>query len=365
MATTKKTRMAGALAGAMAALALLPGQSLAAPRVHPAFATQAMWIWELPETEQGSLQRIIARARAHRIGAVYIKAADAGNRWSQFSPAVVARLKAAGLRVCAWQFVYGTRPVAEAAAGAAARRNGAECLIIDAESAYEGKYRSAATYMRELRSRVGSSYPLGFTSFPYVSYHSTLPYSVFLGSRGAQVNMPQVYWRDIGTTVTTAMTRTWRENRIYGRPIVPIGQTYQSAPTADIRRFRAFARAWSAPGYSWWVWNTTSAGQWNALASSSVPSIEPGDPGWPVLARGAQGDPVRQGQRLLIAAGYEAVEANGIFGSVTAASVRAFQQSRDIPVTGSLNAATWPALMKSAAARMTRAHRAAAATRSR
>ncbi|MFM8883639.1 MAG: peptidoglycan-binding domain-containing protein [Solirubrobacterales bacterium] len=349
---------------ALAGTAALGARPAAAASVHPAFATQAMWIWQLPKTEGGSLDRVIAKAKANRIGAVYVKSADAGNRWSQFTPAAVARLKAAGLRVCGWQFVYGNKPVAEAAAGAAARTAGAECLIIDAEGAYEGKYNAAASYMKELRRRVGNSYPLGFTSFPYVSFHTGLPYSVFLGSRGAQVNMPQVYWRDIGTTVTTAMTRTWRENRIYGRPIVPIGQTYQSAPVSDIARFRAFARAWDAPGYSWWEWSTTSPRQWAALANRNVSRINPGDPGWPVLARGAKGDPVRQGQRLLVASGYKDVKANGIFGNVTAASVKAFQESRRIPVTGSLDAATWPALMKVAGARITERHRAAAARRS-
>jgi hypothetical protein len=339
---------------ASAALLGLQAQPASSARVHPAFATQAMWIWQLPRTEGGSVDRIIARARANRIGAVYIKSADAGNRWSQFSAAAVSQLKAAGLRVCGWQFVYGNRPLSEAAAGAAAKAAGAECLIIDAESAYKGKYKAATSYMKELRRRVGSSYPLGFTSFPYVSFHTTVPYSVFLGARGAQVNMPQVYWRDIGTSVSTAMTRTWRENRIYGRPIVPIGQTYQKAPISDIARFRAYARAWDAPGYSWWEWSTTSSRQWAALAKRKVSRINPGDPGWPVLGRGAKGDPVRQGQRLLIAAGYGAVKANGIFGDATAGAVRSLQESRSLPVTGTLDAATWPALIRVAAARITK-----------
>ena len=346
------------------ALLGLHAQPASSANVHPAFATQAMWIWQLPKTEGGSVERIIARAKANRIGAVYIKSADAGNRWSQFSAAAVSQLKAAGLRVCGWQFVYGNRPLSEAAAGAAAKAAGAECLIIDAESAYKGKYAAATSYMKELRRRVGNSYPLGFTSFPYVSFHTTVPYSVFLGAKGAQVNMPQVYWRDIGTSVTTAMTRTWRENRIYGRPIVPIGQTYQSAPVSDIARFRAFARAWDAPGYSWWEWSTTSTRQWAALANRNVSRINPGDPGWPVLGRGAKGDPVRQGQRLLISAGYGAVKANGIFGDATAAAVRSLQESRRIPVTGTLDAATWPVLIKVAAARITERRLASVARRS-
>ena len=355
MMTHASTKTAFGLAAAFAACLVAAAWAPAArAEVHPAFSTQAMWIWQLPKTEGGSLARIIAKAKANRIGAVYIKSADAGNPWSQFTPSAVSQLKAAGLRVCGWQFVYGSRPTAEAAAGARARSAGAECLIIDAESAYEGRYRSATTYMKELRRRVGPSFALGFTSFPYVSFHSSLPYSVFLGSGGAQVNMPQVYWRDIGTTVTTAMNRTWRENRIYGRPIVPIGQTYQGAPVADIARFRAMARAWRAPGYSWWEWSTTSPRQWAALATDRVSRLTPADPGWPQLQRGSRGDPVVQAQQLLVAAGYDTVKANGIFGDRTAAAVKAVQEGRELAPTGVLDGASWPILLRKAGAKIAR-----------
>ena len=348
-------RNTGLALGLAALLALLAtgAPAGASARVSPAFSTQAMWIWQLPKTEGGSLDRIIARARANNIGAVYVKSADAGNRWSQFSASVVKRLRKAGLRVCGWQFVYGASPTAEARAGAGAKAAGAECLIIDAESSYEGRYRSASTYMKQLRRLVGSSYPLGFTSFPYVDYHPSLPYSVFLGSGGAQVNMPQVYWRDIGTSVTTAMRHTWQQNRIYGRPIHPIGQTYQQAPVKDIARFRAMAAAWEAPGYSWWEWSTTSTRQWAALAGRTVPKATLSDPGWPTLRSGSRGDPVVQAQRLLVAAGYDSVKPTGSYGAATVSAVRSLQARRGVRVDGVLGASTWPGLLKAAASRIT------------
>ena len=90
----------------------------------------------------------------------------------------------AGLRVCAWQFVYGADPVAEAAPGARAVAAGADCLVIDAETAYEGATRRrSATSPRCARS-IGAGYPLGLTSFPYVDYHPRFPYSVFLAPGG-------------------------------------------------------------------------------------------------------------------------------------------------------------------------------------
>ncbi|HEX6389700.1 MAG TPA: hypothetical protein VFZ89_09640, partial [Solirubrobacteraceae bacterium] len=90
-----------------------------------AFAGHGMWIWELPRTEGGDLAKIIARARATGVQTLYIKAADGANTWAQFTPALIAALHDAGLRVCAWQFVYGAEPTAEANAAITAIRRGA------------------------------------------------------------------------------------------------------------------------------------------------------------------------------------------------------------------------------------------------
>ena len=66
--------------------------------------------------------------------------------------------------------------------------------MIDAESSYEGRYRQAYRYIHKLRRLVGAGFPLGLSSFPYADYHPTFPYSVFLGTGGAQYNLPQIYW---------------------------------------------------------------------------------------------------------------------------------------------------------------------------
>ena len=63
----------------------------------------------------------------------------------------MSTLHAHGLRVCAWQYVYGNHPITEAYVGAAAVKAGANCLVIDAESEYEGKYVSAQAYITRLR----------------------------------------------------------------------------------------------------------------------------------------------------------------------------------------------------------------------
>ena len=107
----------------------------------------------------GNLASIIADA--HRYGSrhVMIKSSDGTDMWSQFTPQLVSALHAGGIKVCAWQYVYGNHPVTEAYMGAAAVHDGADCLMIDAETEYEGRYVSAQTYMQRLRTLIGAQLP--------------------------------------------------------------------------------------------------------------------------------------------------------------------------------------------------------------
>ena len=145
------------------------------------FEGQGMWIWYVSQSDGGNLTSIIAQAKAADVSTLFIKSSDGStNYWSQFSPELVATLHANGLHICAWQYVYGTNPAGEAELGARAVQAGADCLVIDAESEYEGKYGAAQTYIADLRAKIGAAYPLGLASFPYVYYHTSFPYSVFL-----------------------------------------------------------------------------------------------------------------------------------------------------------------------------------------
>ena len=85
---------------------------------------------------------------------------------------------------------------------------------------------------------------------------------MFLGPGGAQANLPQVYWRDIGGTVDAVSGRTLAHNRIYGVPIAPLGQSYQDPPAEELARFRALWAAYGSAGLSWWSWQHTTEAGW-------------------------------------------------------------------------------------------------------
>lgn len=324
------------------------GARVQAPSGTPsgtAFDGDGMWIWQTWRSEGGSIAAIARRAKAAGVETVFIKSSDGASMWKQFTPQLVAALKARGLAVCAWPYVYGKNPVAEARNSVRAVQRGADCLAIDAEGEYEGRYRSARTYIRLLRQGVGARYPVSLAGLPYVDYHGAFPYSVFLGPGGAQFNQPQMYWKAIGVSVGRVYDHTYRWNRIYQRPIVPLGQTWMSPSTSELVRFRSLARAFGAPGLSWWDWQETGASGWRALAAPLPAAPQPGDPGWPPLRRGSRGDFVVWLQQHLERAG-ASVAQDGVYGARTSTAVRTFQLSRGLTPTGIMGAATWRALLR-------------------
>lgn len=280
-----------------------------------------------------------------------IKAGDGSGTWSQFNSSLVSTLHAQGLSVCAWQYVYGTHPILEAEVGATAVKAGADCLLIDAESEYEGKYVQAQQYIKKLRALIGPSVPVGLASFPYVDYHPGLPYSVFMEPGGAQYNVPQMYWPDIQTSVDAVYAHTFKYNLPYQRPIEPLGEVAGNPPPQQVLRFRQLSRAYGADNVSWWDWQEASARDWRALsrpigslagyrASVTLPTLS-------VRGHGglSSGDLVVWAQEHLYTAG-QTLTIDGGFGAQTKRAVAHFQSTHGLPVTGIIDTATWHALLR-------------------
>jgi peptidoglycan hydrolase-like protein with peptidoglycan-binding domain len=334
-----------------------------APRqaVSP-FAERGMWIWLLAQTDGGNLASIIADAHSYGIQTLIIKSGDGTGRWSQFNPQLVSVLHTNHLRVCAWQYVYGSSPAVEARVGAAAVRAGADCLVIDAEAEYQGKYVQAQTYISDLRSIIGANFPVALAGYPYIDFHPSFPYSVFLGPGGAQYNMPQMYWRDIGATTDAVFAHTYSYNRIYGRPIAALGQVYDSPPAHQILHFRQLSRVYGAPGVTWWDWQEATPGEWQAL-SRPVGSLADYTPytAMATISKGAVGDLVVWAQEHLISAGVP-LGVDGGFGKITQAAVEQFQLAHGLSVDGVIGPATWQALLRYRPARISWAVKSGRAT---
>ncbi len=332
------------------ALCAAAATNASAARLDPIPASQpsvfdgtVMWAWVLSKTSGGNLDKIASQARKAGVKTIIFKAADAGNEWPQYSRALIDGLHQRGIKVCGYHFVYGRIALTEAKLSARIARKG-DCLLIDAEGQYEGRYTAAQQYMTALRNRIGDDYPVGLAPFPYIHFHGAFPYSVFLGPRGAQFDLPQMYWRDIGTTVDQVFASTYLYHRLYKRAVYPLGQAYYGPPNSEVARFRQLAQAYGATGVSWWVWqfagpNFKAIGQQLGPAKNAQVKDR-----WPTLRRTFKGDYVLWAQQHLIAAG-QAVKADGIYSTAMVSAVEAFQGQNGLPVTGAIDSATWRALL--------------------
>jgi hypothetical protein len=306
-----------------------------------------MWIWVLAASDGGNLNAIIATAKQLGIRTLFIKSSDGTSAWPQFNSRLVARLHAAHMYACAWQYVYGQHPILEAQAGAAAARDGADCLVIDAEVQYQGLYVQAQRYITKLRSLVGARFPVALSGFPWVDFHPSFPYSVFFGPGGAQYNTPQMYWKDIGTTVRNVYSHTYTYNELYRRPIDPLGQLFDAPPASQVLAFRAISRAYHAGGVSWWDWQSATPAELVQTAQrvgrllGFIPQTTVAS-----IGRGAVGDVVVLAQEHLLAAGYP-VTIDGAFGRQTQSAVARFQRAHRLRATGVLTPYTWAALLTS------------------
>ena len=219
-----------------------------------------MWIWYVSKSNGGNVA-VDRRpgARGRRDARVFIKSSDgSSNYWSQFSPQLVAELHANGLKVVRLAVRLRHEPGRRGGLGAQAAANGADCLVIDAESEYEGHYAAAQTYISDLRAKVGPAYPLALATFPYVSYHPSLP---LLGVPRARAARSTTRRRCTGRTSacrstrstptpTSATASTAARSSRSGRPTA-------ASARADVLRFREEAVDYGATGCSFWDWQET------------------------------------------------------------------------------------------------------------
>jgi peptidoglycan hydrolase-like protein with peptidoglycan-binding domain len=200
--------------------------------------------------------------------------------------------------------------------------------------------------MRKLRHGVGRRFPIALAGFPWNNYHPGYPYSVFLGPHGAQHSTPQCYWRAIGTSPQNVLSHMFIDNRVYGRPIEPLGQTYDDPPLRELSRFRHLSASYGFHGLSWWSWQATKLPEWQRISNPNHRLSGFHKPkAYPLLQRGSAGDVVIWAQEHLVGAG-ETLKVDGGFGRRTKAAVQDFQVRHGIPATGTVGPLTWHALLK-------------------
>jgi len=273
------------------------------------------FIWQVPKCEGGSPAAIADRAAATGCTHVLLKVAertfgfgfDAAGR--DLIPPVAEALRARGIQIWGWHYVYGDNPTGEA--NVAAQRCAKLKLdgyVIDAEKEYKqpGKAAAARTFMSVLRAGIPNTL-VALSSYRYPSLHPQLPWSAFLEK--CDLNMPQVYWEQAHNPdqqLTRSLTEFGKTSLVgFVRPVVPTGSAYGvpspawRATAADINKFYTTALNRGLPAANLYSWDyARSPGNtdlWDAAANFNWPAPQPKD----IVARYFEGLNVRDLAQVL------------------------------------------------------------------
>lgn len=261
-------------------------EPLAAPTARiPAadiVAGRGMWTWQWGRTEGGDLGAVVRRAKAAGLTTLWVRVADSksGFYGGKYLDSLVPLAHREGLKVVGWGFPFMGDPVADAAWTAQVldwQKEGhrLDAFSPDLETASEGVVvteKRIATYLGLARQKLAGR-PLVATVYnPTDEWWVKYPYKLVASYSDAMA--PMVYWgcREPGADVQRAVTRL----AAFGLPVVPAGQSYDMGkdggrrgnPTGlETLRFLHEARGSGAVGVAFWVWQETTAEQWQAISS--------------------------------------------------------------------------------------------------
>jgi hypothetical protein len=251
---------------------------------------KGMWIWNIWDCEKGNPAAIAAKAKAGGFSHVLIKVSDGQVRHNVVKgvdtvPPVVEALRAQGISVWAWQYVYGNNPVAEAqqAVNRLLSLPGFDGFVINAEMEYKKRPTEAKVYCDAVRRSI--HLPIALSSFRFPKLHPEFPWQVFLSR--VDINMPQVYW--MGATNSAAqLVRSVTEFRsmMPDLPIIPTGASFHqdgwTSKPAEIVAFADKAKEMGFDTINFWEWaNAVRYGLWDTVAAlwrDGAPVEKPEEP---------------------------------------------------------------------------------------
>ncbi len=228
---------------------------------------KGFFIWKIKDCEKGDPNAIVKAAQDAGMTHILIKIADGAYPYNvvretkqDLIEPVAAALKAAGIAVWGWHYVYGEYPINEAnIAVSQMKRFNLDGYVIDAEWEYKepGKKNAASTYMKILRKNL-PDIPIALSSYRFPAYHPQLPWKTFL--EYCDYNMPQVYWEKAHNP-EAQLVRTLREFQALtpNRPVIPTGPTYRAGswiPTAkDLKEFLLTSKKLNFPAANFFSWD--------------------------------------------------------------------------------------------------------------
>lgn len=247
-----------------------------------------VWIWNWRRCEGGDAAKVAARLRDAGCRGALVKAHDGPQWFDQSRPwrEIAAALKAEGLAVGAWAYLYGRDPSGEARLVAETVSYGrADLFVLDVEAEFEGRPQAAEDLCRRARKAIGADYPLYYSSFAIARYHRSFPYDVF--ARYCQGAAPQVYWNAFRWPAQQAVRWTYEDYAALKAPpqhVFPVAGLYAGRPdghggapypaTDDVKAFVGEAMRRGSPGVSFWSYEHMNEEMWAAVREAPTQEVE-------------------------------------------------------------------------------------------
>ena len=220
------------------------------------------------DSASGGIQGVIETCKATGASGVLVKAADGANKWAQLAQDGPA-IKAAGLILGAWDYVYPTVSSEIQAQDAASALKIADYLVLDAEVEYEIATGAEAAMALGVAIRALEPTALiGYTSFGAPQDHQNFPYAAF--SAWTDFCIPQIYWADFGETPSSALNNALSGLSHLHKRIFPAGQAYAPATPLEIAEFSAACAERWIEGVFWWDIQSDTPALKQAVADSAV-----------------------------------------------------------------------------------------------
>lgn len=251
------------------------------------------FIWQIPRCENGQPTAIAETAHAAGLTHVLLKIAERTYAFGydkdgrDLVAPVVSALRARGIGVWGWHYVYGDDPKREAEAGLKrVKQLGLDGYVIDAEAEYKrpGKAPAARAYMQAVRAGLPGT-PIALSSYRYPSLHPQLPWAAFLEK--CDWVMPQVYWEQTHNPdqQLARCVAEFGNAALVGhvRPLVPTGAAYGAgqwqATPHDLTKFLNKALALKLPAANFYSWDYARApghtALWEAVKNFAWPTAQP------------------------------------------------------------------------------------------
>src|SRR5574340_426810 len=132
-----------------------------------------MYVWIVETCEGGKIDSIVKMAVDMRFSHVLLKIADGRYSYNtKYAQPLTAALRAAGIQVWGWQYVYGDSPTAEALnVIPIIQALDVDGFVVNAEAEYKrtGFASRARDYMKTLRAGVGGNFPIALSSYRWPS----------------------------------------------------------------------------------------------------------------------------------------------------------------------------------------------------